>query len=347
MTKIVPIRYSDIEKVRKMIEYVSPDVSAERLNEESFIPFPFNTLHGLLPVHLKFLQESYVAVEGDELLGLISLAPDGNKKTRWKINRLILNPNAYDAGKQLIDFVVNKFGGAGAEIFLTSIDENYTEAISLFKNACFFRSWSKVNIWEFEDLKKYNKKEIQIVLRPVTSSDSERLQILDTEALLPQFKTAFLKSAKDFKFGMKEKISNGMKGYKIWRYVLDNQQLNSIEGLLSITSTDNTVFWVEITLTLAYQEYYEDILAFALNHIHSLNKNSKVFVGVKEHYQSCKKMTEILNLYNFKPRATFEILIKDYWKPAEYSVEKKVPIMLFPDITSPACNVIRFIKNII
>ncbi len=67
-----------------------------------------------------------------KLLGLISLVPDGNQKTRWKINRLILNPDAYDAGKQLIDYVVNKYGGAGVETFLTTID------VKLYRGYCSF-----------------------------------------------------------------------------------------------------------------------------------------------------------------------------------------------------------------
>lgn len=41
-----------------------------------------NGLHDVLPVNFKFLQECYVAVEEKEILGMISLAPDGNQKTR-------------------------------------------------------------------------------------------------------------------------------------------------------------------------------------------------------------------------------------------------------------------------
>ncbi len=66
MTKIIPLRFSDMEKVRKMIEYVSPGISSGRANDENFIHFPFNALHKLLPVNLKFLQECYVAIEGEE-----------------------------------------------------------------------------------------------------------------------------------------------------------------------------------------------------------------------------------------------------------------------------------------
>lgn len=345
MAKIIPLRYSDMEKVRKMIEYVSPGLSSGRLSEEIFVPFPFNTFHSIIPLHFKFLQECYVAVEGKELLGLISLTPDGNRKTRWKINRLILNPNAYDTGKQLVDYVVNKYGGAGVETFLTTIDENYTEAISLFKNACSFRSWSKITIWEYENSGHKDFSDNSIELRPANSSDAQNLYKLDSEALYPKFKTAFTKTKKDFKLGLKSKIINTLKNNKIKHFVLENPQINSLEGFLSIMTRDNLNFWVEITLSLAYQEYYNDILNFAINQVYSSNPNGKVYIGVREYQQTSKKATEVISQHGFNHTGSFEILVKDYWKPAEYVSEKKVPIIIFPDLTNPACNIVRFIKE--
>jgi hypothetical protein len=345
MTRIIPLRYSDMEKVRKMIEYVSPDISKDRVNEKTFVCFPFNGLHELLPVNLKFLQECYVAVEGEELLGLISLAPDGNQKTRWKINRLILNPNAYDAGKQLIDYVVNKYGGAGVETFLTTIDENYTEALALFKTACSFRSCSKINMWEYENLKNYEISESNLSLRAAGVSDAKKIYELDCEALYPKFKTSLVKTEKDFRFGAGNNLINKLKSHKIQRFVLDNPANDSIESFLSIMTKDNVDFWVDITLSLAYHEYYEDILNFAVNQVCSINRDGKLYIGVRDFQQTNKKMTEVLSQHDFKQRGNFEVLVKDYWRPAEYKTENKVPIMIFPDMTSPACNIINFIKD--
>lgn len=334
MTKIIPLRYSDMGKVRKMIEYVSPDISRDRASEETY--FPFNGLHGLLPVNLKFLQESYVAVEGEELLGLISLAPDGNQKTRWKINRLILNPNAYDAGKQLIDYVVNKYGGAGVETFLTTIDENYTEAIALFNTACSFRNCSRITIWEYEKLKNIKISETKLSLRNAERFDEKKIYKLDCEVLYPKFKTSLVKTEKDFEFGMKNKFINKLKGSKVQRFVLDNHKIDSIESFLSIITADNINFWIDITLSLAYQEYYEDVLNFAINHVYSINQDGKFYIGVRDFQQTCKKMTEVLSAHEFRQCGNFEVLVKDYWRPAEYTTEKRVPIMIFPDMTSTA-----------
>ena len=345
MTRIIPLRYSDMEKVRKMIEYVSPDISKDKVNGETFVYFPFNGLHELLPISMKFLQECYVAVEGEELLGLISLVPDGSQKTRWKINRLILNPNAYDAGKQLIDYVVNKYGGAGVETFLTTIDENYTEALALFKTACSFRNCSKINIWEYENLKNYKISENNLSLRAAELSDAKKLFELDCQTLYPKFKTALVKTEKDFRFDAGNNLINKLKGHKIKRFVLDNPQKGTIESFLSVMTRDNVNFWIDITLSLAYQEYYEDILNFAINRVCSINQNGKLYIGVRDFQQTSKKMTEVLSQHDFKQRGNFEVLVKDYWRPAEYKTENKAPIMIFPDMTSPACNIVQFIKE--
>ena len=337
MTKIIPLRYSDIENVRKMIEYVSPGILTGKCNDEAVMHSPFNFISRMLPLNLKFSQESYVALEGREVLGLISLIPDGNQKKRWRINRLILMPNAYDAGKYLIDYVVNKFGGAGVEIFLTSINENYTEALTLFKTSCSFRSWSKINIWEYGNLKNLELSDNHIKLRKAETYDAGKLLELDTEALYPQFKTAFAKKEKDFRFGIKNKISNRLKNYKIMRFVLENGQKDSIESLLTILTEDNETFWIDITLSLACQEYYNEILYFALNKISSINSGAKLYISVRDFQQTGKKMTEVLSSHNFKQVKSFEILIKDYWKPIESTEENGVPIILFSDRTSPAC----------
>ncbi len=348
MTKIIPLKYANIEKVRKMIEYVSPRISTDRLNENIFIHFPFSSLHRLLPVNIKFLQESFVAVEGEKLLGLISLAPDGNQKTRWKINRLILNPDDYDAGKQLIDYVVNKYGGAGVETFITTINENYTEALALFKTACSFRNCSKIIIWEYENLKIMENYENQFFMRKIVPSDSKKLFELDCEALYPKCKTSLTKTKKDFEFGIGNYFANKLKNHKIKRFALDNKtgaDKNSIEGFLSIMTKDDANFWIDITISLAYQEYYQDVLNFGINQVYSVNPNGKLYIGVRDFQQTSNKMTEFLSANNFKQSGTYEILVKDYWRPAEYAAEKKAPIMIFPDMTSPACNIIKFIKE--
>ncbi|NLF82732.1 MAG: GNAT family N-acetyltransferase [Candidatus Gastranaerophilales bacterium] len=291
----------------------------------------------------KFLQESYVAVENNEPLGLISLVPDGSTKTRWKINRLVLAANAYDIGKQLIDYVVNKYGGDGVEIFLTVIDENAPDAIALFKKECFFRQYSKLNIWELEGT--VSAGEAPDLLREAVPADAEKLFELDTSAIVPHLRASFTKKAEDFRFDLPKKLADTFKGYKACRYVLDNPENNTIEGLLSILTADRKHYWIDITLSLAYKQYYETLLSHAIRKIKSSIPDARMYIGTKDYHQVSGYMTEVLTEHKFRQCGSFQILVKDYWKPAKEYQENKVQSMIFSDITSPACNITRFISE--
>ncbi len=96
MIKIRKLTPFDINKFKKMIDYVELGLSVNPVAEGEFTFFPFDVIHDFLPINIKFLQECYVAVENSKILGLIGLQPDGYKKNRWKINRLILHAEAYD-----------------------------------------------------------------------------------------------------------------------------------------------------------------------------------------------------------------------------------------------------------
>ena len=186
-----------------MIEYIGIGTPSNIIDEGVFRLLPFEAFHNLLPMNLKFLQENYVAMEGKKLLGLISLIPDCKQKTRWRINRLVLNANAYEIGKQLIDYVVNKYGGAGVETFLTIIDENHAETIALFKNACGFRSATKIQVWEKDDLDEQKLPINPNLFKELKYSDAKKLQELDQQSLFPQFRISLAKEEADFKFGIK------------------------------------------------------------------------------------------------------------------------------------------------
>ena len=53
----------------------------------------------------------------DQVLGLIWLSRDGARNNRWKIDQVIVDPMAstYDVGTQLVNYVINRYGGAGVQ----------------------------------------------------------------------------------------------------------------------------------------------------------------------------------------------------------------------------------------
>jgi len=348
MAKIRQLKYHDIKKVKAMIQYVVPSVASNLISEDKFIIYPLNIIHGLLPVNMKFLQETYVAVEKNEVLGLISLTPDTKQKTRWRINKLILNVNAYDVGKQLIDFVVNKYGGAGVETFITILNETSAEAIALFKNNCGFRSCTNIHVFEKEQL-QFNKEAYFNcpLLRDIKYTDAENLREFDQQSIFPQYRISLMNNQSDFKFGLRNKFANNIAGYKTKKFIFEDPAKHVIEGYVNVTTKDSKHYWADFVLSLAFQNYYEDILNYVISYVKYQSDEAKLSVYVRKYYQSSEKLSETLCNLNFMINQRYQVLVKDYWKASKAPSElKKSPIIIFPEIRSPACSIIDLKDNI-
>ncbi len=337
MLKIRNLVLSDIKKIKKMIEYINPGITSNIAFEENVGMFPFKLLHNVLPISLKFLQENYVAVQDGELLGLIGLVPDSKAKTRWKINRLILHANAHDVGKQLIDFVVNKYGANGVGTFISTIDENYTDAINLFVDACGFRNCTKINVWKYKILPKYNKMLNCDYIREAKASDAKVLMEFEFQCLFPHVRPSIKYCESDYKLNLMEKAINSRKNIKIKKFIFESAPGN-IDGLLTIRTRDNLNFWADVVLSLPYENYYPDLINYIVNYVSSYSAEARLYIYVKEFYQTHTTLTEVLPQVDFEAFRSFNILIKDYWRTLPGKEAKKNPILLFTDITSPACK---------
>lgn len=341
MAKIRHILPNDIKKIQELIEYIKPGFSATRLFEENFTAFPLDFLHNLLPLNLKFFQESYIAVENKEILGMISLIPENKKKIRWKINRLILSSNQSEVGKQLIDYVVNKYGGAGVETFMSTIHDDHPEAIAIFKNQCGFRSCSQIQVWSANAAEIEMENFDSTFIRKLKKSDAINVQELDQICLFPHYRSSLVNSASDFKFGLKSKIINKLRNQTNKRFVLENPRLKSIEGYFTVMNKANNDYWVDIVVSMPYQDHYKDILLYITNYIKQINNQAQINVMLRRYYQSNKRLMETLTQLKFTQGQSFQVLVKDYWNSTSLRSEKKRPIAIFTDITSTACNMLN------
>lgn len=335
MSKIRQLKAKDLKRIREMIEYVD---SSSPVMDYRYIPFPLNLVHNWLPLNFKFLSESYVAIEDRTIQGLIGLSRDGNHPKRWKINHLILSANALNTGKQLIQYVIHKYGGLGVENFVTVIDENNIEVIDLFKNGCGFRSCSKIEVWQKDTPEPVQIPDIVVNIRKAKKSDAVELQDLESQSLFPQFRISLQKNTQDFKFGLKTKIYDYFKRHNVQRLVLENPKRNSIEGYIFILTTDNQNFWADIVLSAPYQGYYGDLIDYVSNYVAFKNRSAKLNIYNRKYYQANEKLSSTLNSCGFALQNAYQVLVKDYWKPTSIGATKKSTIVIFPDITSPACN---------
>ena len=65
------------DRLKNLTSFVNFECSAT-----GFVPFPLDILHYMLPFKMKFLKESYVAIDNGKTYGLITLEKDDNNKNK-------------------------------------------------------------------------------------------------------------------------------------------------------------------------------------------------------------------------------------------------------------------------
>jgi len=131
------LSYFDFHKIKKMVSYLCTDGN-DRL-ARSIMEETAGFVNAFMPLSMKFKPESFILIENSEILGLITTAGTPGNPHKINITRLIFKENLYEIGKQLIEFVIHKFGGKGATSFTVTIDECHDELFNLFINGCGFR----------------------------------------------------------------------------------------------------------------------------------------------------------------------------------------------------------------
>lgn len=324
MAQIRKPAFYEIKKLRDLISNIKEE---EQSQNHDFAKFSYDVMHKFLPLNFQFINESFVSVEEKQFIGLIGLIPDSKKAKRRNINRLFLNKHYFDSGKQLIDFVVNKYGAEGTETFLTYVDDRNPELISLFTTGCGFRACPQQQIWKLEHTKPFEAMGENISIREFKNSDAQAVAEIYSQDIYPQYKQSLVKPACDFRKGV-------FKNTVSLKFVVENVINQSIEGFVEIKSEGNTNYMIEMTMSLFYYHCCGDVLNFIIGFIISHQSDANVFIKLKKFCQSSKPLLQMLESHNFKCVQSQQVLIKDYWKTIKNDVKK--PVLLFNDITNPA-----------
>ena len=96
-------------------------------------------INHLLPIRLKFANETFVALEDSINQGQITLDKDSLSSKRFKITKLILEENATSIAKQLVSYAITRYRAMGANSFYVVADEKQADLINIFKNELNFR----------------------------------------------------------------------------------------------------------------------------------------------------------------------------------------------------------------
>lgn len=322
MARIRRLTCLDIPKISKMIEYLDNndnDKFTHDLRNEACV-----MLHTLLPLKFKFLPESYVLCDGKEILGLITVTPTMGNPYKINISRLIFGNNYYDAGKQLVEFVIARYGAKGASSFCVTVDESHDDLLQLFMDGCGFRHCSSECLWKidncgFEDIHP-------AAFRVCQNSDAQQVSNLFNSELKTLFRPSLERSKNEYK----EPVFSGFTNFYKNRYVLEEPVRKKIIAYLSVTTSDNLNFIIDISVCEGYNLSYDEILYFALKEISSRKSSFYAFVKQKKYTKNSENFEEYLKNCGFNRIQTQHVLVKDFYKPVKQT-ENAFQVFLFGD----------------
>lgn len=279
---------------------------------------------------MKFLKESYVAIDEDKTYGLITLEKDDNNKNRLKISSLFLEENSTEYGELLINYVVNKFLAKGAESFSVVVDEADDKMLKLLSDVCKFRILAdeylfKIKKSDFQYQKDTSFEFIRFSKNAESTRIAELANSLISSYLLPSFEME--------EGAFKDNVFVGLKSKVVFKYVLENTQNKKIFGYFTISSSNNKDFILDVALANAHEVYLADILKFVKLEISKRSSGWTLYVRVRSYFTNHKVLLEVLQNYDFKCYKKSKILVKSIFKTvkSENSITGKQ--IIFNDIT--------------
>lgn len=311
MAKIKKICYSDILDVKKLISVVCCDnvMSYRRL---FFLSVPMTYLQNLFfSVHLRKLPETYVAFDNsNNLKGLITVKAQTGNPYKWQIKRLFLDKNSHIEGKQLVDYIIAKFGARGVDTFYISVDDNNTELIELFIKGCGFRTCSTEALWGVSNVNflvsEFNEKQF----RSFKNEDAAKVAELYNDNLNTLYKYSLSKEPGEFK----DRFLQGFYNDVDFKYVLEDEGNKKIKAFIEIKTFDNTNYFVDSIVPVQYMEVYPQILSFALKKITKRNKNFKMYIKNRKYLQAGEAAENFFKENRFELLQNNAILVRDFFK---------------------------------
>ncbi len=243
---------------------------------------PMIPLHHLLPLKYKFLPETYVLKDRKEIKGLITVAPSRCPMRKMEIQSLFFEENCYEDASELVQFVVSKYKAMGAFSFVVKINDTLPELLKMFVSKCGFSQISYEKLWKVSDFHaEYNLKDF----RPFRNSDSPTVSTLYNESLLPHIRPLLSKDAKEFK----EVYFKGLSYFTEYKYVIEDRKSKNILCYLSIITSDNENYILDIVQSSWVEIDIESVIGFAQSRIRRRKKGFNLFVRTKKYTQLGEK----------------------------------------------------------
>lgn len=306
MVRIRKANYFDKFKFKKMISFLSSD--AINHYTKVFMIFPFNFFHDLLPLSVKFLPESYVIEENKEIIGMVTLSPTAGNPYKLVISRLFLEQDYFNVGKQLIEYVVAKYGAKGASSFIATVDGSYDELLNLFSEGCGFRQCSCEQLWRMNDIRI--SKTDNTFFRPFKNSDAQAVSAIFNEAVITHFKCTIAKTKNEYF----EPLFKGLKDDCEFKYVIEDEAKKNIKAYFSLTTSENQNYILDVAVSPWYECSWDDILSFIVNQISKRKKDFSLFIRVRKYTTTAESLEKFLTEKGATCVQNQIILVKDFYK---------------------------------
>jgi len=293
----------DYPKLKRLISYLCNDDSdklAKNLMEE-----PLGIINAIMPLSMKFRSESFILIEDKEILGLITAVCTPGNPYKINITRLIFKENRYEIGKQLVEFLIQKMGGKGANNFNVVIDECHNELFDLFVNGCGFRQCSSETLWKIEHPVP---EKTDLNWRYAQSSDAEKIAQLYNGEVINIYQPSLLRQPKEFQSAFFQGFT---KFYKT-RYVCEES--DKILGYFSVTTEDNLNYILDITTNSGYELEYDKIINVMLCDIARKKQAFYPLIKQKKYTKNSQRLEDYLKSQGYNPIQTKHILVKDFYR---------------------------------
>lgn len=313
MANVKNLAFLDKKKLKKLNSFVESE-----LNLSVFYNFPVDFLHNMLPFRLKFLDESFVALENKEVKGLITINKVGDKKV--KIKRLLLDENSFEIGKILVNYVVQVYSGKGSESFYVVAEKNNNSLITMFKEGCGFKECAEEIVYKKEKQAIDNDDMNFSHIRKMKFSDIKKMKETGDNLISGYRKQIFSKSIKELK---KLFVQNKEK------YVVTFEN-GKIIGYFTINLLNTCDYLLDFVIGQGFEGYAVDIIKYAQVKLSKKKNFKNMFFKLKSYYSNYKELSEIFNI-EYEHVLENVVLIKDFYiaQKQEFKFER----MIFNDIT--------------
>ena len=310
MAKIIRYNIKYLSKVKKLLSEISGE---EMLRYDELFHGLANMLPvDILPLQIRHFSESFIAVnDKKEVKALLTISPvDGNFR-KWFIKRLFLGHNSYEEGKQLIDYVVSKFGAAGADTFCVLIDEHDENSAGLFSKMCGFRLCSREVLWKLAkpmDIASSVSKDDFSLFK---NTDAKDVADLFNSSVFPHFRYSLECEKEEFN----ESVFKGLSKNLSYKFVLRDE--NGIFAYTELLSSDNKNWIIDLIVSKQYENSYPDILQTLSLMLRKRSRNINIYVKNRNYMSGAKLYEEFLSKNNFTKFEIKMLFVKDFYKPVK------------------------------